>query len=243
MRLIAINKNRPAHIVLGVDPSADQETIRRAYRKLSLEYHPDRNRSPDAEERMKEINAAYDIMKKGGYYYSSSGPSSSSWWSSGSRSSSSSSSSSSSGASGTGSSSRERERSYRNRQRGRRRSTRNTNANVCPICQTDFSGFKYCTNCLRKESKFDIDDWHVNDKDNLIKWYNSLKVRAWVAQKNKKDPADGYVAGTTVSKYATEIITDKFSKFRVRRDFNTQEEAAEHLHDIIIEFGNDNAKI
>ena len=234
MRLLFINKSRPAHIVLGVDPSADQDTIRRAYRKLSLEFHPDRNSSPDAEERMKEINAAYDIMKKGNYYYYES-PSSS-------RSSSSrSSSTSSSGSSSSGPTSREYRSQNRNRQRTRHRSSRNTNTTRCPICQEDLAGFKYCMKCLKDESEFNISDWHLNDKDNLIKWYNSLKVRAWVAQKNKKDMSDGFVAGTTTSKYADDTVSNKFGKFRVRRDFATAEEAAEHLHSIIIDWATKNS--
>ena len=69
MRLIVIYKSSPPHVVLGVEPDADLETIRRAFRKLALKYHPDRNKSPDAELKMKEINAAYDAMKNGNYSY------------------------------------------------------------------------------------------------------------------------------------------------------------------------------
>lgn len=48
--------------VLGVTKSASKEDIKSAYRKKALEWHPDRNKSPDAEEKFKEINEAYEIL-------------------------------------------------------------------------------------------------------------------------------------------------------------------------------------
>lgn len=52
------------YTVLGVQKNAGDDEIKKAYRKLAMEYHPDRNKdSKDAEARFKEINAAYDILK------------------------------------------------------------------------------------------------------------------------------------------------------------------------------------
>ncbi|MCS7279306.1 MAG: J domain-containing protein [Thermodesulfobacteriaceae bacterium] len=49
--------------ILGVKKDATQEEIKRAYRKLAMKYHPDRNRgSKEAEEKFKEINEAYAVL-------------------------------------------------------------------------------------------------------------------------------------------------------------------------------------
>ncbi|MDW8083892.1 MAG: DnaJ domain-containing protein [Candidatus Caldarchaeum sp.] len=48
--------------ILGVPRNATKEEIKRAYRRLALQYHPDRNKSPDAEEKFKEISEAYAVL-------------------------------------------------------------------------------------------------------------------------------------------------------------------------------------
>jgi curved DNA-binding protein len=48
--------------VLGVDRSAGQDEIQRAYRKLARRFHPDINKDPGAEERFKQINEAYEVL-------------------------------------------------------------------------------------------------------------------------------------------------------------------------------------
>ena len=51
--------------LLGVDRSASAEELKRAYRKLAMENHPDRNPdNPEAERKFKDINEAYDVDRK-----------------------------------------------------------------------------------------------------------------------------------------------------------------------------------
>jgi molecular chaperone DnaJ len=55
---------RDYYEILGVARDADGETIKKAYRKLALQYHPDRNSgSAEAEERFKEITEAYEVLR------------------------------------------------------------------------------------------------------------------------------------------------------------------------------------
>ena len=48
--------------ILGVDKTADADTIKKAYRKLVRKYHPDVSKEPDAAERTAEINTAYETL-------------------------------------------------------------------------------------------------------------------------------------------------------------------------------------
>jgi DnaJ-class molecular chaperone len=48
--------------ILGVPPTASEQDIKRAYRSLSLKYHPDRNKSEEALAKYKDINAAYETL-------------------------------------------------------------------------------------------------------------------------------------------------------------------------------------
>ena len=54
---------RDYYEVLGVDKSVNDEDLKRAYRKLAMQYHPDRNPdNKEAEAKFKEINEAYAVL-------------------------------------------------------------------------------------------------------------------------------------------------------------------------------------
>jgi molecular chaperone DnaJ len=53
---------RDYYDVLGVSRQATDEEIKKAYRRLALQYHPDRNSEPGAEAKFKELNEAYEVL-------------------------------------------------------------------------------------------------------------------------------------------------------------------------------------
>ena len=53
---------RDFYDVLGVQKDASKDDIKAAYRRLALQYHPDRNKSPDAEDKFKEISEAFAVL-------------------------------------------------------------------------------------------------------------------------------------------------------------------------------------
>ena len=57
-----MSNKRDYYEILNVTKDASKQDIKKAYRQLALKYHPDRNKSPDAEEKFKEISEAYAVL-------------------------------------------------------------------------------------------------------------------------------------------------------------------------------------
>src|ERR1700727_1090856 len=54
---------RDYYVVLGVERTATADEVKKAYRKLALKYHPDKNPGDKAaEDRFKEVSEAYDVL-------------------------------------------------------------------------------------------------------------------------------------------------------------------------------------
>ncbi|HYT23991.1 MAG TPA: DnaJ domain-containing protein, partial [Candidatus Polarisedimenticolia bacterium] len=61
--MLTSNGKRDYYEVLGVARGASEQEIKSAYRKLALQFHPDRNpNNPDAEEKFKECSEAYAVL-------------------------------------------------------------------------------------------------------------------------------------------------------------------------------------
>lgn len=61
--LVAMAPVKDYYYMLGVKKDADQNTITKAYRKLALKWHPDKNKTPEAQQQFSEINEAYTVLK------------------------------------------------------------------------------------------------------------------------------------------------------------------------------------
>ncbi len=55
-------EKRDYYEVLGVNNQATDEDLKKAYRKLAFQYHPDRNKDKGAEDKFKEVNEAYEVL-------------------------------------------------------------------------------------------------------------------------------------------------------------------------------------
>lgn len=55
-------EKRDFYEVLGIQKGASEDEIKKAYRRMAAKYHPDVNHEPDAEDKFKEINEAYEVL-------------------------------------------------------------------------------------------------------------------------------------------------------------------------------------
>jgi molecular chaperone DnaJ len=66
-----MSQTKDYYSILGLPRAATDEQIKKAFRKMAMDYHPDRNQDPAATERFKEINEAYEVLsdsQKRAYY-------------------------------------------------------------------------------------------------------------------------------------------------------------------------------
>lgn len=59
---LVVSASRDFYKILGVSRDADKKSIKSAYRQLARKYHPDVNKEPNAEEKFKDISAAYEVL-------------------------------------------------------------------------------------------------------------------------------------------------------------------------------------
>jgi molecular chaperone DnaJ len=56
------NPNKDYYKILGIDKSADADAIKKAYRKLAMQYHPDQNQNEGSEDKFKDLAEAYEVL-------------------------------------------------------------------------------------------------------------------------------------------------------------------------------------
>ena len=55
-------KKKDYYEILGISKTADENEIKKAYRKLAIKYHPDKNKSKSAGEAFKKVNQAFSVL-------------------------------------------------------------------------------------------------------------------------------------------------------------------------------------
>ena len=59
---MATDQKQDYYDVLGVARGASAEELKKAYRRLAMQFHPDRNQEAGAETKFKEVNEAYEVL-------------------------------------------------------------------------------------------------------------------------------------------------------------------------------------
>ena len=54
---------RDYYAILGIGRQASDDEIKKAYRKMAVKWHPDKNKAPEAEEKFKDVAMAYEVLK------------------------------------------------------------------------------------------------------------------------------------------------------------------------------------
>ncbi|EEB17113.1 conserved hypothetical protein [Pediculus humanus corporis] len=62
IRMKTFEMGKDYYKILGITKGASDDEIKKSYRKLALRYHPDKNKSPGAEEKFKEVAEAYEVL-------------------------------------------------------------------------------------------------------------------------------------------------------------------------------------
>ena len=62
MKWYAMKMGKDYYKILGISKGASEDDVRKAYRKMALKFHPDKNKSAGAEEKFKEIAEAYEVL-------------------------------------------------------------------------------------------------------------------------------------------------------------------------------------
>ncbi len=61
-KLVPMKMGKDYYKILGIAKGATEDDIKKAYRKMALKFHPDKNKAPGSEEKFKEIAEAYEVL-------------------------------------------------------------------------------------------------------------------------------------------------------------------------------------
>ena len=62
VKIVHMKMGKDYYKILGLVKGASEDDIKKAYRKMALKYHPDKNKAPGSEEKFKEIAEAYEVL-------------------------------------------------------------------------------------------------------------------------------------------------------------------------------------